>query len=62
MRNFLAALRRSSGTLIALTALVIVIASLIGRVQKLELDIKLLRSDLDRPRVQPLASILDVQP
>lgn len=62
MRNFLAALRRSSGTLIALTALVIVIASLIGRVQKLELDIKLLRSDLDRPRVQPLASILDAQP
>jgi hypothetical protein len=62
MRNFLAALRRSSGTLIALTALVIVIASLIGRVQKLELDIKLLRSDLDRPRVQPLASILDARP
>jgi hypothetical protein len=60
--RFLAALRRSSGTLIALTALVIVIASLIGRVQQLELDIKLLRSDLDRPRVQPLASILDVRP
>jgi hypothetical protein len=60
--RFLAALRRSSGTLIALTALVIVIASLIGRVQQLELDIKLLRSDLDRPRVQPLASILDARP
>jgi hypothetical protein len=62
MHDFLAALRRSPGTLIALTALVIVISSLIGRVQKLELDIKLLRSDLDRPRVQPLAPTFDVRP
>jgi hypothetical protein len=99
MRDFLAALRRSSGvaTLIALTTLVsavlsgaVVISSLIGRVEKLELDlgkaqaritelaasqsrlnasmdaadrsIKSLRSDLDRPRVQPLASIVDARP
>jgi len=69
MHDFLAALRRSSGRLIALTTLVIavlsgavVISSLIGRVEKLELDIKSLRSDLDHPRPRPLASILDARP
>lgn len=69
MHDFLAALRRSSGTLIALTTLVIavlsgavVISSLVGRVEKLELDIKSLRADLDHPRPRPLASILDARP
>ena len=69
MHDFLAALRRSSGTLIALTTLVIallsgvvVISSLIGRVEKLETEIKSLRSDLDHPRPRPLASILDARP
>jgi hypothetical protein len=61
MHDFLAALRRSSVTLVALTALIIVVSSLISRVEKLELDIKSLRSDLDHPRVQPLAPILDAQ-
>ena len=67
MYDFLATLRRSSGvaTLISRTTLVIavlggavVILGLIGRVEKLESDLKSLRSDLDHPRVQPLASIL----
>jgi hypothetical protein len=99
MHDFLAALRRSSGvaTLIALTTLVlavlggaVVISSLIGRIEKLELDlgkaqaritelaasqsklstsiyaadqsIKSLRSDLDHPRLQPLASTLNARP
>ena len=67
MHYFLATLRRSSGvaTLISRTTLVIavlggavVILGLIGRIEKLESDLKSLRSDLDHPRVQPLASIL----
>jgi len=62
MRDSLAALRSSSVTLIALTALIVVFSSLIGRVEKLELEIKLLRSDLDHPRLQPLAPILDARP
>ena len=100
MHNSLAALRRPSGvtTIIALATLVIavlsgvvVISSLIGRVEKLESDlgkaqakivelaasqsrlsattinatdrsIQSLRSDLDHPRVKPLASILDTRP
>jgi hypothetical protein len=71
MHYFLAALRRSSGvgTLIAPTTLVIavlsgavVISGLMGRVEKLELEIKSLRSDLDHPRPRPLASILDARP
>jgi hypothetical protein len=67
MLNFFATLRRV--TTIALTTLVIavlsgavVISSLIGRVEKLELEIKSLRSDLDHPRAQPLASILNPRP
>jgi hypothetical protein len=66
MHDFLATLRRLSATLIVFTTLVIAvlsgavaISSLIGRVEKLESDIKSLRSDLDHPRPQPLASILD---
>jgi hypothetical protein len=68
MRNFLAMLTRASGvaTVIALATLIVValggavvIPSLITRVEKLESDLKSLRSDLDHPRVQPLASILD---
>lgn len=71
MYNFLAALRRPSGvtTITALATLVIavlsgavVISSLIGRVEKLESDLGALRSDLDHPRVKPLASILDTRP
>jgi len=71
MHDFLAALRRSLGvaTLIAPTTLAIavlsgavVISSLIGRVEKLETEIKSLRSDLDHPRPRPLASILDARP
>jgi hypothetical protein len=67
MRNFLAALGRASGTAAstAIATLIVVvlsgafaISSLIGRVEKLESDLKSLRSDLDHPRVQPLASIL----
>ena len=68
MHDFLATLKRPSGvaTLIAVTTLVIAVLSgavaisnLIGRVGKLESDLKSLRSDLDHPRPQPLASILD---
>jgi hypothetical protein len=68
MHNFLAMLTRASGvaTSVAPATLIVValggavvISSLIGRVEKLESDLKLLRSDLDHPRVQPLASILD---
>jgi hypothetical protein len=61
-------LTRSSGaaTVIALATLIVValgsavvISGLITRVEKLESDLKSLRSDLDHPRVQPLASIRD---
>jgi hypothetical protein len=66
MRNFLATLGRASSvaTITAVATFVVValsgafaISSLIGRVEKLESDIKSLRSDLDQPRVRPLASI-----
>jgi hypothetical protein len=67
MHNFLAMLTRAPGvaaiiavaTLIVALGGVVVISSLIGRVEKLESDLKSLRSDLDHPRVRPLASILD---
>jgi hypothetical protein len=68
MHNFLAMPTRASGvvTVIALATLIVVglggavvISSLVSRVEKLESDLKSLRSDLDHPRVQPLASILD---
>jgi hypothetical protein len=66
MRNLLAVPGRASGiTITAIATLVVVlsgafaISSLIGRVEKLESDIKLLRSDLDHPRARPLASIRD---
>jgi hypothetical protein len=36
-----------------------VISHLIGRVEKLESEIKSLRSDLDYPRIRPLASVVD---
>jgi hypothetical protein len=68
MHNFLAMLTRASGVpmVIALATLIVValggavvISSLTSRVDKLESDLKSLRSDLDHPRVRPLASILD---
>jgi hypothetical protein len=68
MHNFLAMPTRASGvtTVIALATLIVValggavvISGLISRVEKLESDLKSRRSDLDHPRVQPLASILD---
>jgi hypothetical protein len=69
MHNFLGVLRRASGNvvMIVVVATLIVVAlsgavlvsSLIGRVEKLESDLKSLRSDLDHPRVRPLASIVD---
>jgi hypothetical protein len=68
MHNFLAMLTRASGVpmVIALATLIVValggavvISSLIGRVEKLESDLKSLRADLDHPRARPLASILD---
>jgi hypothetical protein len=66
MHDFVATLRRPSATFIVSSTLVIAvlsgavaISSLIGRVEKLESDIKSLRADLDHPRPQPLASILD---
>jgi hypothetical protein len=68
MLNLLATLRRvtrifaPTTLVIAVLSGAVVISSLIGRVQKLELEIKLLRSDLDHPRAQPLASILNPRP
>jgi hypothetical protein len=68
MHNFLAMPTRASGvaTVIAVATLVVValgsavvISGLITRVEKLESDLKSLRSDLDHPRVKPLASIRD---
>ena len=62
MHNFLAMPTRALGPIIAVAALLVgavVISSLISRVEKLESDLKSLRSDLDHPRVQPLASIPD---
>jgi hypothetical protein len=68
MHNFVAMLTRASGVaaIIAVATLLVgalgsavVISSLIGRVEKLESDLKSLRSDLDHPRVRPLASIPD---
>jgi len=68
MHNFLATPGRAKrvATIIALATLIVVglggavaISSLIGRVEKLESEIKSLRSDLDHPRVRPLASIVD---
>jgi hypothetical protein len=68
MHNFLAMLTRASraATIVAIAILIVaalggavVVSSLIGRIEKLESDLKSLRSDLDHPRVQPLASIVD---
>ena len=64
MRNFLAMLTRASGVALATLIVValggaVVISSLIGRIEKLESDLASLRSDLDHPRVRPLASIVD---
>jgi len=68
MHHILAALRRLSGiaTIIAVATFIVValsgavvISRLISRVEKLESDLGPLRSDLDHPRVRPLASILD---
>jgi hypothetical protein len=68
MHNFLAMLTRASGVaaIIAVATLLVValggavvISSLIGRVEKLESELGSLRSDLDHPRVRPLASILE---
>jgi hypothetical protein len=68
MHNFLALLTRASGagtmTVLATSIVValggaVVISSLVGRIEKLEAEIKSLRSDLDHPRIRPLASILD---
>ena len=67
MHNFLAMPTRASGaTVIAVATLVVValggavvISGLHTRIEKLESDLKSLRSDLDHPRVQPLASIRD---
>jgi hypothetical protein len=64
MRNFLAMLTRASGVPLATLVVValggaVVISSLIGRIEKLESDLASLRSDLDHPRVRPLASIVD---
>jgi hypothetical protein len=71
MRIFLGALRTvpsgrvtiitvATSAAVALTA-VVMVSSLISRVEKLEASIKSLRSDLDHPRVRPLASILDAE-
>jgi hypothetical protein len=68
MQNFLATQGRTSGVaaIVALPTLIvvavasaIVISGLVGRVERLESEIKLLRSDLDHPRARPLASIFD---
>ena len=68
MRNFLAMLTRAPGVArvigpatVIVVALggAVVISSLVGRVERLESEIKSLRSDLDHPRVRPLASILE---
>jgi hypothetical protein len=68
MHNFLAMLTSASraATIVAIAILIVaalggavVVSSLIGRIEKLESDLKSLRSDLDHPRVQPLASIVD---
>ena len=68
MHNFLAMPTRASGvaTVIAPATLIVValgggvvISGLHTRIEKLESDLKSLRSDLDHPRVQPLASIRD---
>jgi hypothetical protein len=70
MGNFLAMLTRASGVaaVIAPATLIVValggavvISSLIGRIEKLESDLATLRSDLDHPRVRPVASILDAE-
>jgi hypothetical protein len=63
MLNLLATLRRVTAIfapatlVIAVLSGAVVISSLIGRVEKLELEIKSLRSDLDHPQARPLASI-----
>ncbi|MBO0800720.1 MAG: hypothetical protein J2P31_18025 [Blastocatellia bacterium] len=49
----------SSTLVIVVLSGAVAISSLIGRVEKLESDIKSLRADLDHPRPRPLASILD---
>ena len=69
MRNFVATPGRAPGnvaTTIAIAAsiaaaltIAVFVTGLVDRVAKLESDLKSLRSDLDRPRVRPLASIPD---
>jgi hypothetical protein len=72
MRNFVATLGRAPGNVAATIAIVasiaaaltiaVVVSGLVSRVQKLESELGALRSDLDRPRPRPLASILDTAP
>jgi hypothetical protein len=72
MRNVVGMLRKTLGNVAAITAITtsvatvvtaaVVVSGLIGRVEKLESDLKLLRSDLEHPQVRPLASILDAGP
>jgi hypothetical protein len=69
MHKFLATLARAPrnvGAAISVATFIVlalsgaaVISHLIGRVEKLESEIKSLRSDLDHPRIRPLASVVD---
>jgi hypothetical protein len=69
MRNFFGTLGEKSGNVATITTVAtsiaaaltvtVVVSSLIARVEKLESDLVSLRSDLDHPRVRPLASIPD---
>jgi hypothetical protein len=72
MQSFLGRLQKAPGhvamfiavaisTAAALTA-VIAVSSMVGRVEKLESDLAKARSDLDHPRVRPLASIANSGP
>lgn len=70
MQNFLGRLRRAPGIVAMIVAIssaaaltaAVVVSSLVVRIEKLESDLKSLRSDLDHPRVRPLASILNPGP
>jgi hypothetical protein len=72
MRNFVATPGRAPGKVAATIAIAasiaaaltiaVVVSGLVSRVEKLESELGALRSDLDRPRARPLASILDTAP
>ncbi len=69
MRNFFGTLGTAAGNLPAIVAIavsatialtgVVLVSSLTNRIQKLEADFGALRSDLEHPRVKPLASLPD---